>query len=76
VAQIELSPRELSIILASLEYWADNHEDDDPYDQMSEDMERETFGESGQPRSDEIGHLCRKLYQFESDVQPIWRSPS
>jgi hypothetical protein len=44
-----ISPRELSIILASLEYWADNHDDDDPYDQMSEDMEQETFGEAGQP---------------------------
>lgn len=76
MAQIELSPRKFSTILASLEYWADNHEDDDPDDQMSEDVERETFGESGQPGSDEIGHLCRKLYPFESGVQPIWRSPS
>lgn len=74
MAQVNLSPRELSIILASLEYWADNHDDDDPYDQMSEDMEQETFGEAGQPRSDEIGQLCRKLYQFDSDVQPVWRS--
>ncbi|HEY9697645.1 MAG TPA: hypothetical protein V6D10_10305 [Trichocoleus sp.] len=46
------------------------------YDQMSEDMEQETFGEAGQPRSDEIGQLCCKLYQFDSGVQPIWRSPS
>jgi hypothetical protein len=29
MAQVDLSPRELSIILASLEYWADNHDDDD-----------------------------------------------
>jgi hypothetical protein len=41
---------------------------------MSEDMEQETFGEAGQPRSDEIGQLCRKLYQFDSGVQPVWRS--
>jgi hypothetical protein len=27
MAQVDLSPRELSIILASLEYWADNHDD-------------------------------------------------
>lgn len=73
MAQVDLSPRELSIILASLEYWADNH-DDDPYDQMSEDMEQETFGEAGQPCNDEIGQLCRKLYQFDSGVQPVWRS--
>jgi len=74
MAHIDLSPRELSIILASLEYWADNHNDDDPYDQMSEDMEQETFGEAGQPRTDEIGQLCRKLYQVDSGVQPVWRS--
>ncbi|MBD2463926.1 hypothetical protein H6G89_23265 [Oscillatoria sp. FACHB-1407] len=74
MAQVDLSPRELSIILASLEYWADNHDDDDPYDQMSEDMEQETFGEAGQPRNDEIGQLYRKLYQFDSGVQPVWRS--
>lgn len=74
MTQVDLSPRELSIILASLEYWADNHDDDGPYDQMSEDMEQETFGEAGQPRNDEIDQLCRKLYQFDSGVQPVWRS--
>jgi hypothetical protein len=71
MTQIDLSPCELSIILASLEYWVDNH-DDDPYNQMSEDMEQETFGEAGQPRNDEIVQFCRKLYQFDSSVQPVW----
>lgn len=72
--QVNLSVREVSIILAALEYWADNHEDDDPDDRMDENLEQATFGAAGQPCSDEIAQLCRKLYPFGSGVQPVWRS--
>ncbi len=69
MARIDLSSRELSMILAALEYWTDSHEDDDPYDQMSEDLEQATFGETGQPRNnlssirvDEPPDLKAKLF--------------
>ncbi|NEQ25401.1 MAG: hypothetical protein F6K28_41315 [Microcoleus sp. SIO2G3] len=74
MSQLGLSPHELSIILAALEYWVNNHDDDDPDDQMDEDMAQDTFGAAGQPDSDEIAQLCRKLYPLGSGVQAIWRS--
>jgi hypothetical protein len=72
--QVNLSTREVSIILAALEYWGDNHDDDDPDDRMDQHMEQVTFGTAGQPQGNEIVKLCRKLYPFGSDEQPVWRS--
>ena len=73
MSQVSLSPRELLIVLAALAYWMNNH-DDDPNDQMDEDMEQDTFDAAGQPHSDEIAQLCHKLYPLDSGVQPIWQS--
>lgn len=72
--QINLTPRELAIVLAALEYWADNHEDNEPDDRMPEDLEQATFGEMGQPNSAEVEELCHRLYPFDSGVQPRWRT--
>lgn len=74
MAQTDLSSRELAIVLAALEYWADNHEDNNPDDQMDEELEQATFGDAGQPLYGEIAQLLKKLGSFDSDVQPDWRS--